>query len=119
MRQKRLRRTTYSSARSAASTGKEGRSGRLLRQSRAAEVAARFLVASEERTSLAKSLARTLANTHMMEQRLKEMQLLHQRIEEQNQQLRLILALHKSILDARQAARQHEGCCSQLEDPSP
>ncbi len=32
--------------------GKEGRSCRLLRQSRAAEVAARFLVASEERTSL-------------------------------------------------------------------
>ena len=68
----------------------------------------------------AKSLARTLADTHVVEQRLKDMRLLHQRIEEQNKQLRLILALHKSILDARQTARQYEGSCSQGEkDLSP
>ncbi|CAL5221626.1 g3849 [Coccomyxa viridis] len=120
MRLKRLRRPSHTSATSAASIGKEGRSCRLHRQSRAAEVAARFLVASEERTSLAKSLARTLADTHIVEQRLKDMRLLHQRIEDQNKQLRLILALHKSILDAQQATRQYEGSCSKGEkDISP
>lgn len=65
----------------------------------------------------AKSLARTLADTHMVEQRLKDMQLLHQRIEEQNKQLRLVLALHKGILDAQQ--RQHDGGCDRVTDPSP
>ncbi len=68
----------------------------------------------------AKSLARTLADTHIVEQRLKDMRLLHQRIEDQNKQLRLILALHKSILDAQQATRQYEGSCSKGEkDISP
>jgi len=47
----------------------------------------------------AKSLTRTVADTHVVEQQLKDMQLLHQKIEEQNQQLRMIVALHRSILE--------------------
>ena len=47
----------------------------------------------------AKSLTRTVADTHVIEQQLKDMQLLHQKMEEQNQQLRMIVALHRSILE--------------------
>ena len=46
----------------------------------------------------ARALARTLAATQTVEQRLKEMQLLQQRLEEQNQSLRMSVALHRHVL---------------------
>ena len=46
----------------------------------------------------ARALARTVAATQTVEQRLKEMQLLQQKLEEQNQRLRMTVALHRHIL---------------------
>lgn len=50
-----------------------------------------------------KSLAKTVADTQKIEQRLRDMYLLHQRIEEQNQQLRIIVALHNDVLESHDA----------------
>ena len=46
----------------------------------------------------ARALARTVAATQTVEERLKEMQLLQQRLEEQNQSLRMSVALHRHVL---------------------
>ena len=62
--------------RCAGCAGKEGRSGRLVRQSRAAEVAARFLVASEERTSLV-SLSYNVAAFTALNHKLRMMEAAH------------------------------------------
>ena len=46
----------------------------------------------------ARALARTVAASQTIEQRLKEMQTLQQELEEQNQRLHMTVALHRHIL---------------------
>ncbi len=48
-----------------------------------------------------RSLAKTVDDTRKIEQRLEDMYLLHQKIEEQNQQLRMIVALHNDVLESQ------------------
>ncbi len=56
-----------------------------------------------------KCLTRTAARSQIAEQRLMEMKLLHQSIEQQHKQLCMTVALLKNALASEPVARQHEG----------